>query len=130
MDRVRKFKTDGWNCRWYPDTSTLVMSKNGCFDRAFEPTALRHDLSLEEHIQLEEALGSEYDPNQTPMEMYNGLLGAGEDPSRAAHLVDMEFGFTDPMPDPFAPQWDRLAEEEPVTGMQDSRESAERPAIQ
>jgi len=123
-----EFRRKGWNCRWYPDTSTLVMSRNGCQDRALEPTARRYDLTLAEHLELTAALSEK--PEQAPEEMYNALVNAGEDPSRAAHIVDMEFGFADPMPDPMAVSWERLAEEEPVTMMQDSRESAEGPGIQ
>jgi hypothetical protein len=52
----------------------------------------------------------EVEQQQSPTEMYNGLLAAGEDPDRAAHLVDMEFGFADPMPDPFAPVFDARGE--------------------
>ena len=68
--------------------------------------------------------------DQAPSEMFDALVDAGEDPSRAAHLVDIEFGFTEPPPNPFSPRWDKLAEDEPVTQWQDSMDSAEEPSIQ
>jgi hypothetical protein len=57
-----------------------------------------------------DALREVEERRQSPKEMYNALVNAGEDPDRAAHLVDMEFGFADPMPDPFAPVFDARGE--------------------
>ena len=123
-----EFRRKGWNCRWYPDTSTLVMSRNGCQDRALEPTARRYDLTLVEHLELTAALSEK--PEQAPEEMYNALVNAGEDPSRAAHIVDMEFGLVDPMPDPFSPDYQALGRGPVTSQYADSRDSAEGASVQ